>query len=247
MVKNGKLQNVGLSYCMLVSCLYKVSCLKINTNSFLCYLSIAIRILCSKSFSQVHELVDYAETLLKKFVEDFKKTYKNTSVVYNIHSLLHLPDDVRRLGPLDTFSAFNFENFLGIMKRRIRSGSHPLAQISRRLSEISSSTLSEKTFNKSSKATKINKFSVIIGDMKNSCMLFSDDSVGIIVKQTQDTLHVKKFVKKYPLFEKPISTSFLNLYRVPDKTKNVCKDKNDVKAKCFICPFSGDYAIIPIL
>ena len=212
-----------------------------------CLLSIAIRILCSNSYSGDPDLVDYAETLLKKFVVDFALIYKNVSIVYNLHSLLHLSDDVRRLGSLDSFSAFNFENFLGIMKRRIRSGSHPLAQISRRLSEVSGCTLSEKSFKKNKKITVINKLNIIIGDMKNSCVLLKDDSVGLIVKQSRDRLFVKKFVRKFSLLKKPVDTSFLNMYRVSHKTKTVAVDKNYIQAKCFICPYSGEYAIIPLL
>ena len=46
-------------------------------------LSIAIRILCSKDYSGDSCLVDYAQTLLQKFVADFRKNYKNASIVYN--------------------------------------------------------------------------------------------------------------------------------------------------------------------
>ena len=133
------------------------------------------------------------------------------------------------------------------MKRRIGSGSQPLAQICRRLSEVTGSALCEKACRKNNKVSVINKMNIIIGDMKNSCILFNDDSVGIIIKQAQDTLYVKKFVRKFPLFEKPIDTTFLNLYKVSGKTKTVIIGKDCVKAKCFICPFKGDYAIIPIL
>lgn len=52
-------------------------------------------------------------------------------------------------GPLDTFSAFGFESYLGKMKGIVRSPNKPFAQISRRLSEhvvayvVLSTTLSE--------------------------------------------------------------------------------------------------------
>lgn len=42
------------------------------------------------------------------------------SKIYNIHSLIHLPDDVRNFGkPLDDISAFDFENLLGKIKRSL--------------------------------------------------------------------------------------------------------------------------------
>ncbi|CAN7951661.1 unnamed protein product, partial [Ixodes pacificus] len=55
--------------------------------------------------------------------------------VYNVHSLVHLAQDVRTFGPLDSFSAFPFENYLGQLKRLIRSGNLPLQQAVRRMSE----------------------------------------------------------------------------------------------------------------
>lgn len=49
--------------------------------------------------------------------------------------LIHLHEDVRLCGPLDDFSCFPFENYLGLLKRLVRSPINPLAQIYRRLSE----------------------------------------------------------------------------------------------------------------
>ena len=58
-------------------------------------------------------------------------------VVYNIHNLVHLPEDVKQHGPLDAFSAFPFENFLGRLKRLVRKRTCILQQVVLRLSEIS--------------------------------------------------------------------------------------------------------------
>ena len=55
----------------------------------------------------------------------------------NVHSLLHLADDVAVHGALDKFSAFPFENYLQKLKRFVRSGKNPIVQIARRLSESS--------------------------------------------------------------------------------------------------------------
>jgi hypothetical protein len=52
-----------------------------------------------------------------------------------MHGLIHICDDVRQFGSLDSYSAFPFENFLGQMKRMLRSGNQPLSQLCRRLSE----------------------------------------------------------------------------------------------------------------
>ena len=36
--------------------------------------------------------------------------------MYNVHGLTHLAEDVKDFGPLDSNSAFSFENFLGQLK-----------------------------------------------------------------------------------------------------------------------------------
>ena len=47
-------------------------------------------------------------------------------LVYNVHNLIHLVDDVKKIGPLDTFSAYSFKSFLGMLKKGVRKPSQPL-------------------------------------------------------------------------------------------------------------------------
>ena len=37
--------------------------------------------------------------------------------MYNVHGLIHIAEDVKRFGPLDSYSAFPFENYLGHLKQ----------------------------------------------------------------------------------------------------------------------------------
>jgi len=100
-------------------------------------LSVAISILCSPVLSM--QLCDYTKELLKTCVENMKVLYGEYMIVYNVHSLVHLPDDVRKLGHLDSFSAFPFENALKGYKTLIRKPNFPLQQLANRLVEKSSS------------------------------------------------------------------------------------------------------------
>lgn len=53
-----------------------------------------------------------------------------------MHSLIHLADDVKYMGAtVSYFTAFPFENALGKMKKLLRSGKSPSAQVCRRLYE----------------------------------------------------------------------------------------------------------------
>lgn len=95
-------------------------------------LHVGITILCSPHLST--QYCDYAEKVLRVFVQNFSIIYGDF-VVYNVHSLLHLADDVRKFGPLTQISAFPFENFLYTLKRQIRKPNQTLQQIVKRLSE----------------------------------------------------------------------------------------------------------------
>lgn len=97
-------------------------------------LHLAISILISnKAFE--FQYVDYAEKLLNHFVKSCGLIYSKEFMVHNIHNLLHLCDDVKKFGPLDNFSNFPFENYLGQLKKILRKPSDILPQIVRRLSE----------------------------------------------------------------------------------------------------------------
>ena len=93
-------------------------------------MTIFFRILLKNNSST--EWFDYAENLLKCFVQDIPKIYGNKQLVYNVHSLIHLTDDAKKFVSLSNISCFSFENYLGQLKRRPRS---PISQIIRRYRE----------------------------------------------------------------------------------------------------------------
>lgn len=69
------------------------------------------------------------------FIEHSVTLHGRHFVTYNIHNLIHLPYEFNRNGSLDKFFSFPFEKFLGSLKRILRSGNHPLEQITARLRE----------------------------------------------------------------------------------------------------------------
>ncbi len=69
------------------------------------------------------------------FVKSSISIYGRKFCVYNVHNLIHLPNDCIQHGTLDNFSAFKFENFLHSIKRKLHSSRLPLEQFSNRLVE----------------------------------------------------------------------------------------------------------------
>lgn len=92
----------------------------------------AITILCAPKTTDMY---DYAHDLLRNFVHNFAIIYGRENVSYNVHGLLHLVNDVKNFGPLDSFSAFNFENFMQKVKKLVRKSKNPLEQFYLRMSE----------------------------------------------------------------------------------------------------------------
>ena len=96
-------------------------------------LSVAIRILLTQEL--LGHYLQYAQDLLKYFVGSFGEIYGEDQLVYNVHSLIHIPDDAKKYGALDCVSAFQFETFLGRLKKLVRRPQQPCTQIVRRVLE----------------------------------------------------------------------------------------------------------------
>lgn len=97
-------------------------------------LHVAIRILCSSDLCL--QFNEFAKNLIEDFVREFALLYSPHCMSFNIHSLIHLANDVKLLNaPLDDFSAFKFENFMQFLKQIPKCGYNVLEQINNRIGE----------------------------------------------------------------------------------------------------------------
>lgn len=79
--------------------------------------------------------LDYSRSLLQYFVKTFITLYGKEYTLHNLHHLLHICNDAKKLGTLQEFSAFPFENYLQSILKMIRKNNKELQQIVCRISE----------------------------------------------------------------------------------------------------------------
>lgn len=95
-----------------------------HLNHFL-YFHGALRILCSSKWCL--KFAAQARDYLKRIVLLCVKMYKMQSLIFNLHALIHLADDVEFFQcSLSDITTFPFENQLGKLKKMIHSGQKPL-------------------------------------------------------------------------------------------------------------------------
>ena len=237
-------------------------------NHFLLFF-VSMRILVSEQLSK--EYCDYAHDLLVKFVNDAQALYGNDILVYNVHCLVHLANDVKNLGCLDNFSAFVFENKLGQLKKLVRKPQQPMQQIIRRLHEEASleafenNVVSEPTLQYEHydgpilrgfraigqfKRVKTDKFG-LSANTGNNCVLLAGCIPALVrnILQTNDgiVLICEKFVSVQNAFQCPLlmPSTRLNIFRVSGRCRNLFHvSLSDAICKCVNLPlFVLDSAI----
>jgi hypothetical protein len=239
-------------------------------NNFLC-LSVAVFMLSNCNL--LNHYVDYAEELLAYFVEESANLYGHAFAVYNVHSLIHIVDDARKFGCLESISSFPFENFLGRLKKTVRKPQFILQQISNRLSE---GYFKPTTCTKSTVVLKKEHTSgpVVIGMMNlkrykevyltgyvlkinsgDNCIGYgSNKHIGLVQNifsdGTQTYLLVKRFKKLEAAFQEPLLSTDIDIHILSELSKSyeVCQ-LDDVKRKYVLLPLKdGDERMcIPLL
>ncbi|KAI9559462.1 hypothetical protein GHT06_013452 [Daphnia sinensis] len=102
-------------------------------------LHVAIRILSCKRSVEEEANIDYAHSLLTLFIQKSVSIYGDQFLSYKyVHNLIHLGNECKRLGALEMFSCFSFENHIGKLKNLVRKSAKPLQQIVNRVMELRS-------------------------------------------------------------------------------------------------------------
>ena len=172
-------------------------------------LSVAMCILVSPRLVQIHS--QYAQSLLTYFVKQGRELYGPEFLVYNVHSLLHITDDAVEFGGLDRCGGFVFENYLHSMKKMVRSGKNPLAQVVKRIHEMDNmSVINNQTCQKYPMLMKRPNNTFILDD--DSCCEVADET-----NEVDEDGNKKYFCRIYnkpePDFMKPCDSRLIGVYK----------------------------------
>ena len=236
-------------------------------------LFVSMTILLSPSMCANSENCKYVEELLKVFVTNFSSLYGKSSIVYNVHSLIHLPQDARKYGALDNISSFPYETFLGKLKRSVRRPHNPVAQVVRRVHEIQQSWILKKTESKSNLKKQhssgplprhmdicissqfkayFHNGMFISSTLGNNCFEVNGKVVlvrNICVSEHGDVIVICEPYKEVSsFFQYPLDSKDLGIYRVSDlsghlKAVNVC----EIGRKYVLLPSASSFVAIPLL
>ncbi|KAB0791928.1 hypothetical protein PPYR_12999 [Photinus pyralis] len=211
----------------------------------------------------------FCSKLLKTFVKHCEVLYGLQFIVYNVHLLSHIYNDVKRYGNLDTFSAFPFENFLGKLKRLVKSTVNPLKEIHNRILEMDllSSTCFEQDNislqffyehnlgplldNIDNNAIQFKK--VYIKDFMLTCISYSvancfcyiDNSViqihNILKCNNSLTIIGKEFLSIQSMYFYPIDSKHLKIFLVSDISNNLKMwCRTNSLVKCLLLPINSN-------
>ncbi len=179
-----------------------------------------------------------ASACIELFCRDAEVLYQNKLMTYNTHVLRHIPEFVNLYGPLDSWSAFIYENYLGILKRRLKCTRGMFSQ-----------TLN--TLNSVKQLFALKKERVLFFSTKppDNCAILEDGSIVLISEITvsngvnfvsENILHFKE-----PLYVIPYSSEFLKIGYYEKSFLRV-HNKN-VFSKCICFSLNDKLLIIPLV
>lgn len=195
-----------------------------------------------------------AHKCFKTFVDKISALYGEEFLIYNVHSLLHVVEDVKIFGKLDNFSAFTFENHMQVMKRVLRGKNRPFEQAVNRLYELQAFEVSGSSV--SQKQTKRfmpdvcwrNGFKISSSPRNNCCLL--EDGKLVIVQNfvNQNIVVVQQFQVVRTLYSYPINSELLSVFVLKKVSKYFEWPIHKIVRKFYLIPYKNDtFVALPLL
>jgi len=185
--------------------------------------------MCSDKFHKTL-YANYTECL-KQFVNKTEVLYGRSFLIYNMHVLTHLPLFVKMYGPLDSQSAFIFESYLSLVKKRIKCSRNVFQQTVGKLHAIrdlygSTSLGSFKVSNRCpDNAFEMEDGTIVLSNSENA-------NIGTVLKFSS------------PLYTFPYDSKYLGIgfYSITDIQKPIVGELR----KCIALEQETKYIIMPL-
>nr|CAI5837451.1 unnamed protein product [Callosobruchus analis] len=203
--------------------------------------------LCSCSYFSTR--LDLAEKTFKDYIEGFINIYGIHAISRNIHNLCHIVEDVRRFGPLENLSSYPFENKLGMIKKSIKSGYRPLAQIAKRILDQHEKPAD---FGPAYKKVLLKNGLCVAANLKDQWLLTKNNEIlkiHCISKINNELIfYGSKLKKLHDFFDYPFPSSNINIY--------VCKElysgcisikEQEIKCKLVSMYYQDQIVFIPLV
>lgn len=180
---------------------------------------------------------NYAGKLLNEFVKTFQDLYDKSNMVYNVHSVSHLHEDVKRLGPVDSFSAFKFESFMYILKKKLRANHSHLKQIVHRLLEEDCMLKSKTNY----------EVSINCSFVKNNCYLTKESKVCMLKRFNSDDSCVVQFYNNQNNVDwYPLESGKLGIWALENLECETTVKKSLLYKRCIRLPCKDNFICIPL-
>lgn len=210
-------------------------------------LSVAITILLTSSNVTRNHYLPYSRQLLKYFVDKCQDYYGKTFTVYNVHSLLHLPDDAEHFqSSLNDISSFKFENHLQYIKKMLKSAHNPIAQVTKRIQEAE---------NTGRLVSSVPRACAISTNCKDSCFLLANNDYAFVKERRPDghfVCDVIKFEHTENFYTSPCNSKILNIVYTSEQNLRRRKrrkliERHDLQHKVVNLPHNDGYVLFPVL
>ncbi|KAK3918596.1 Halomucin [Frankliniella fusca] len=224
------------------------------------------------SSPHLREFLDVANDLIQEFVSHSRRVFGRMFVVYNVHSLRHIVKECEDHGTLQEFDAFKYENYLGVMKRLLRSGYMSLQQVFNRDSERNGHLTLEEPVNDDNivlsgvhvreggelvdgvQYTKLQFRRITLAlNERDSYFMTSDSeivSLSNIVQQHDGNIVFigRKFNRKENAYEFPLQSSLLGIWKVSElhHIRHVW-NFNAFSRKCYVMPDNDCFISVPLV
>ena len=223
----------------------------LSSNMYALYLrlTVAMNILHADDPVRRNVWLNYARQQILEFIRDAEHLLGPDFIVYNVHSMSHIPDDVEKFQcSLNDISAFPYENHLQIIKKMVRGPKNPLGQVCGRLAERL-----HQQYQKSRK-----KLEPYVSTREKDSMFFLEESNEFAMVQRRrhdDRYDVLVFSADATedFFRKPLPSKMVNVFLVrnlnhqPATPKIVCKRDLHHKVVLLPCDNGVDHLLIPML